>query len=261
MVRPLAIRLSCIYVRCQMRKYYVLLFCLFALSMGALTGCGVIDAVFMRPPEETALDLLQAGDAAMQEGDYDEAVSYFSKLKDRYPFSPYASEAELRLADAYFEDERFAAAENAYKEFESLHPGHEDIAYVLYRIGLSNFRQFKSIDLPQDNVTEALRYFRRVAQAYPQESVAEQAEKYIRKCLRFQAEHEIFVADFYWRTERYRSAWKRYSYIIDEFPMFDDVQEYVQSRSRWAYFLYKRQEAESKRIAEHGSWKQLFDWL
>lgn len=235
---------------------WIIVFC-----AGALSGCGVIDAVFLKPPQDTALELLQAGNTAMEEEDYDQAISYYTKLKDQYPFSPYTSQAELHLADAYFQDRRYAAAENAYKEFESLHPGHEDIAYVLFRIGLSNFKQFKSIDLPQDNVTEAMQYFHRVAEAYPQEPIAENARDYARKCYRFQAEHEIFVADFYWRTERYISAWKRYSYVVANFPMFDDIQEYAQTRSRLAYFMYQRQRSEEERVAQHGSWKQLFDWL
>ncbi|MFW5819156.1 MAG: outer membrane protein assembly factor BamD [Desulfovermiculus sp.] len=238
-------------------SFFLVLF----LGIGALSGCGVIDAVFLKPPQDTALELLQAGNSAMGQEDYKQAISYYTKLKDRYPFSPYTAQAELRLADAYFLDKRYAAAENAYKEFESLHPGHEDIAYVLFRIGLSNYKQFKSIDLPQDNVTEALQYFNRVAEAYPQESIAEEAKKYARKCHRFRAEHELFVADFYWRTKRYLSAWKRYSYVAENFPMFDDIQEYAKSRVGLAYLLYQRKAAEEERIAQQGSWKQLFDWL
>ncbi|MFW5899880.1 MAG: outer membrane protein assembly factor BamD, partial [Desulfovermiculus sp.] len=125
-------------------SFFLVLF----LGIGTLSGCGVIDAVFLKPPQDTALELLQAGNSAMGQEDYKQAISYYTKLKDRYPFSPYTAQAELRLADAYFLDKRYAAAENAYKEFESLHPGHEDIAYVLFRIGLSNYKQFKSIDLP-----------------------------------------------------------------------------------------------------------------
>ena len=226
-----------------------------------LAGCGVIDTLFLQPPQDTALELLQAGDMAMQEQDYDEAISLYTKLKDRYPFSPYSAQAEMRLADAYFLDERYAAAENAYKEFESLHPGHDDIAYVLFQIGLSNFKQFKSIDLPQDKVTEALQYFNRVARTYPQAPVAAEAEEYAKKCLRFQAEHEIFVADFYWRTERYLSAWKRYDFVHQKFPMFEDIHGYAGERSALSYFLYQRQMSEQERMDLQGSWKQLFEWL
>jgi outer membrane protein assembly factor BamD len=244
----------------MIKRYWSILY-IFVFCVGALSGCGVIDALFLKPPQDTALELLQAGNMAMEEKDYDQAISYYTRLKDQYPFSPYTSQAELRLADAYFQDKRYAAAENAYKEFESLHPGHDDIAYVLFRIGLSNFNQFKSIDLPQDNVTEAMQYFQRVVEAYPSAPITEKASEYVRKCLRFQAEHEIFVADFYWRTERYLSAWKRYEYVLEHFPMFEDIQEYATTRNRLAYFMYQRQSAESERVAQYGSWKQLFDWL
>ncbi|MDZ7759701.1 MAG: outer membrane protein assembly factor BamD [Desulfovermiculus sp.] len=243
------------------RRWFGPWFLTLVLSLGLLSGCGVIDTVFLKPPQDTALELLQAGDAAMQEDSYGQAIKYYTKLKDRYPFSPYTAQAELGLADAYFQDREYVAAENTYKEFESLHPGHENIPYVLFRIGLSNFKQFKSIDLPPANVSEALQYFNRVAETYPQRPIADQAREYAQKCLRFQAEHEIFVADFYWRTERYLSAWKRYASVAEEFPMFEDVLKYARSRSKLAYVMFLRQAAEQERISQQGSWKQLFDWL
>ena len=67
----------------------------------------------------------------MSEKNYVDAQQYFSKLKDRFPFSPYALKAELALADAYYLDEQYLMALDNYKEFEALHPSNENIPYVL----------------------------------------------------------------------------------------------------------------------------------
>jgi outer membrane protein assembly factor BamD len=225
------------------------------------SGCGVIDYYFLTPPEDTARELVEAGNEAMQAKEYGSAIEYYTKLKDRYPFSPFTPEAELKLGDAYFLDEQFRAASETYKEFEALHPRHEAIPYVLFQIGLSGYRQFDTIDLPQQSTTEALEYFRRVVEGYPGTQYAAEAKNYIRKCRRHQAQYEIFVADFYWRTERYEAAWRRYSFVAEEFPELDDIRNYARARGKVAYL--KHQEAASNRSMEeeNGSWKQYFDWL
>lgn len=116
------------------------------------SGCGVIDYFFLSPPEDTAQELAELGNEAMQEKEYGKAIEYFQKLRDRYPFSPFTTAGELSLGDAYFLDEQYRAASETYKEFESLHPRHEAIPYVLLQIGISSYNQFESIDLPQDNI-------------------------------------------------------------------------------------------------------------
>ena len=81
------------------------------------------------------------------------------------------------------------------------------------------------------------------------------------KCRRYQAEHEIFVADFYWRTEKYNSAWKRYEYVVENYQDLPDIVQYARRRGKLAYFLYQKKVSELKRKQEQGSWKQWFDWL
>ncbi|HKI81912.1 MAG TPA: outer membrane protein assembly factor BamD, partial [Pseudodesulfovibrio sp.] len=82
----------------------------------SLSGCIWIDSYFLPPPEDTAQELYEAGMAAMDEKDYGDAQEYFSKLKDRFPFSPFSLKGELALGDAYFLDEDYIHALDSYKE-------------------------------------------------------------------------------------------------------------------------------------------------
>lgn len=97
-----------------------------------LSGCGIIDYFYLPPPEETAQELFETGNDYFQEQNYAKAAIYYSKLKDNFPFSPYAIEAELSLADCYYRDEEWGPAVEAYKESESMHPRHEAMPYVLF---------------------------------------------------------------------------------------------------------------------------------
>ncbi len=114
--------------------------------LALLPGCGIIDYFFLPVPEDTVQEIYENATEAMRDKKYGLAVDYYTKIKDNYPFSPYAIQAELSLADAYFLDEKYQEAAEAYKEFESLHPRHESIPYVLYQIGISEMKMFVSVD-------------------------------------------------------------------------------------------------------------------
>ncbi len=226
-----------------------------------LNGCGIVDYFFLPPPEDTAQELFEGGQDAMKAKDYGDAVEYFTKLKDRYPFSPYTPQAELGLGDALYMDERYSEAADAYSEFEALHPRHEKMPYVLYMMGKSYYKQFKSIDMPQDYVNQAIESLSRLIQTYPQSAYVDEAKTLIVECRRYMAEHEIFVADFYWRIERYGAAWERYRYVAENFKDLPDVEAYATRRAELSWVRHRALSSEEERERVQGSWKDWFDWL
>ncbi|MCM0755816.1 outer membrane protein assembly factor BamD [Desulfovibrio aminophilus] len=228
----------------------------------AFQGCGLIDYYFLPKPEDTAQELFEAGMDAMQEKKYGDAAEYFSKLKDQFPFSPFTLKAEVSLGDAYFLDEKYPEAVNAYKEFESLHPRHEDTPYVLFQIGLSNFNLFKSFDRRMSPIEEALEYFQRVRESYPNSKYAKPAADYVVQCRRKLAEHELYIADFFWRTDQYGPAWNRYRYVVENFQDQPDLRDYARRRAEYAYYEYQKTLTQEERERIEGGWKQwLKKWL
>ncbi|SKA80218.1 Beta-barrel assembly machine subunit BamD [Paucidesulfovibrio gracilis DSM 16080] len=242
----------------EIRPRFFLLVALLTL----LSGCSLIDYYFLPPPEDTAQELYEAGVYAMNDGDYGDAAEYFMKLKDNYPFSPFTPKAEVGLGDAYFLNEQYILAADAYKEFEALHPMHEDTPYVLFQVGMSNFKQFESIDRRQDNIREGIEYFQRVVDGYPDTDFAVQAKQYIHKSRRILAEHELFVADFYWRTEKYGPAWSRYKYVVENYPDLPEIHEYARRRAEYSYYEHQKTLSEEERMRLQESWyKFIRDWL
>ncbi|CCO24396.1 outer membrane protein assembly factor BamD [Maridesulfovibrio hydrothermalis] len=227
----------------------------------SISGCGVIDYYFLPKPEDTAQELYEAGVESMKEKDYSDASEFFSKLKDRYPFSPYTVKAEVSLGDALFLDGKYFDASEAYKEFAALHPGNEEIPYVLYQIGLSNFSLFGSIDRPQTNISEALEYFYRVEEAYPDSEYAKASKEYIVKCRRSLADHELYIADFFWRSAKFGSAWKRYAFVVRNFKDLPAVRKYAMKQAEMSYYEYQKTLSQEEREKLQGSWKELVDWL
>lgn len=244
----------------NLRRIILVAFCAFSLT-APLSGCTIFDAWLLPQPEMTAQDLFEAGNESMLNKRYAWSAHYFKQLKDNFPFSPYVLEAELSLADSYFLDEEWYMAIDAYKEFEAMHPRHSAIPYVLYQIGQSCINSYTSIDRPPTLIHEAMSYYQRLIDSFPGDEYAENAEDKIQECRRILAQYEIFMGDFYFRAERYRSAWMRYQNVLRDYSDILDLAEYATVQSQASYFKQVQEETEKGRRQREGSWRNWFDWL
>ncbi|WP_052507032.1 outer membrane protein assembly factor BamD [Desulfonatronovibrio magnus] len=226
----------------------------------SLTGCTLFQRG-PRPLEDTPWELAQAGTSAMEEERYRQAIRYFSELKDRYPFSPHTPVAEVALGDAYFKAGNYTAAVNAYREFIEMNPRHELTPYALFRTGLANYSKFRTVDRPQGHMVEALEYFHRVKETFPDTPYAEYSSYYIVQSRLRMAEHELFVADFYWRSKKYGAAWQRYEYVLENFEDLPEIIDYARQRSQISYYKFQKEESRNKKHEDQGSWRDWFRWL
>lgn len=244
----------------SMYKIMKRFFCLCAL-FSLLSGCGIIDSIYLPPPEDTAQELFEAGNDSMAAKDYVSAAGYYTKLKDNFPFSPYAIEADLSLADCYFLDEDWGEASEAYKDFESLHPRHEAMPYVLFNIGMANINGYPSIDRPTTQIEEAYSYFKRITESYPGTDYAKSAVEKMVECRKLMAEHELYFGDFFYRMEKYGSALVRYRYILENFQDVTEIVEHAKVKAHAALAKERENSSEKKRESREGSYKDYLKWL
>ncbi len=228
----------------------------------ALCACGssnnfVPDA----DPDATAVALFEDANNSMREKDYVKAAELYTTLKEEYPFSPYTIEAELSLADCYYRDKEWLLAVDAYKEFEAMHPRHQAIPYVLYQIGMANINTYNSVDRPPTRVAEAQAFFTRLRDSYPRHEYAMKASAEIAKCRRILAEYEVYSGDFFFRTENYHAAWRRYIIVVQNFPEIQDLHAYAEKRRHIAYFKYIFSHNEQKRREREDTWHNWLKWL
>jgi outer membrane protein assembly factor BamD len=167
-----------------------------------------------KPPEE----LMRQGLEDMVTGYYETATESFQKVKDRYPYSKFAVEAELKMADALYKRELYDEAFDAYGEFERLHPKNANIPYVIYSKGMCHFDQMDTIDRDQSHTLQAIDELKRLVKKFPKCEYANGARSKIRDCYIELAEHELYVGNFYYRMGEYRAAMGRYRYILENYP-------------------------------------------
>ena len=233
----------------------------FFCALCLLSGCGVIDRVYLPESTDTVQELFESANDAMRDKKYFQAAQSYSRVKDEFPFSPYAVEAELSLGDAYFLGQDYHLAAEAYRDFETLHPRHEAIPYVLYQLGLSLRMGYVSVDRAATDVEEALEYFTRLIQTYPKTEYAQKAREEIFVCRDLLARREAFIADVFWSMGNYQAAWTRYEYILANYPDIADVAGYARIKGEASYIRYREGASEETRREREGSWHSLFRWL
>lgn len=188
-----------------------------------LNGCAVWHSIFGDEENLTPAELMTQGVEEFNDGDFEAAAEIFQKIKDRYPYSKFATRAELKMADAQYEKGLFDEAYDSYTEFEKLHPKNPDVPYVMFQKGMCNFRRVSTIDRDQSYTREAKEDFERLIKMYRKSPYAERARRKVRECYIKLAEHEVYVGDFYFKMGKYRPALDRYLYLIEHYP---DVGQY-----------------------------------
>lgn len=124
------------------------------------------------------------------------------------------------MAEVYFKKETYPEAQSAYQVFKELHPRHEKIDYVTFQIGESIFKQLPTtIDRDLALAPIAMKDFEVLIRDYPKSHYVDEAQKRINEIVDMLAQKELYIADFYFRTEKWQSALVRYEKYLQEFPV------------------------------------------
>ncbi len=190
-----------------------------------LNGCALYDKFFGEEEDRSPSELMDDGTERMEKGWYDEATEIFEKLKDRYPYSEFAVEAELKMAEAFYRNEKYDEAFEAYDEFERLHPKNKNVPYVIYHKGMCHFSQVSTIDRAQAHTLLAKNEFERLVKRFPRSEYANKGRRKTRECYIKLSEYELYVGHYYYKRRKYRAALDRYRYIIENYPDFGQYHE------------------------------------
>jgi len=182
------------------------------LAVALLAGCANV------PLETQPAAIYKEGDELYNSKRFDDAIAQYKKVRDAYASTELSSSAELRIADAYFESERYIEAAAAYSDFRKLHPVHQKAPYALYRMGLANYSQITGTDRDQTPQKNTVIYFEDFLTKYPQSEYAADVRDKLELVKIQQLQYELYVAGFYYRTEKYTSAIKRLEDALVTFP-------------------------------------------
>lgn len=160
------------------------------------------------------------------DGDYDIAITKLGEFKSRFPYSQYAVEAELLIADSQFRLENFEDAAISYSQFAKLHPKHPQLDFALYRVGESYWMLSpEEIDREQEFTHKAIAEWQVLINRLPNSSYSKKAAKLLKEGQQRIAESFEFAAKFYCKQEIYHACAFRSINLAREFPQFKKMRK------------------------------------
>ncbi len=191
----------------------------------------VVSGCAKHKDEKTAEQLDAEGFNYFDDGSYSKAIKAYEKIRDWYPFSKYAKEAVLKIADSHYRMEEYEEAILAYNEFERLHPRDERAPYVIYQIGRCHFDRIETIDRDATATRNALSVFRRLQEQFPESEYSQKAAPHIDICMKNLAAKEMDIGLFYFKAEKYKAAMYRFISVVTNYPGFGfdiKAQDYIE---------------------------------
>ncbi len=149
---------------------------------------------------------------------YTRAIETFQQIIDNYPYSEYSILAELKIADAYFDDGKYEEALSYYRDFADLHPQNEKVPYTIWRSALSYERRKRGSNRDQTATREAIVFLDRLLASHPRSEYTPEAERLWRELQILLAKNVEGIADFYRSRTEFEAAAERYRTLLNEFP-------------------------------------------
>lgn len=125
------------------------------------------------------------------------AIESYRELLDQHPFSEHTEEAELRIAQAQYLNEEYAAAIVSLTDFQRRHPTSPHQPFIGYYLGMCYAKQMGSADRDQTAAQNAHTYFATLANQYPSSPFAQLAREQLSRCRESMASHEMYIANYY----------------------------------------------------------------
>jgi outer membrane protein assembly factor BamD len=124
----------------------------------------------------------------------------------------------MKRAESFFDKESYAEAIVEYKHFLDLHRNHILAPYAQYKIGVSHYKQFRTVDRDPEPLKNAITGFEKLIKEYPASRYEPEAKETILTCKEQLVQRHLMVGEFYFKRGSYLAAAHRYEKIITEFP-------------------------------------------
>jgi len=195
-----------------------------ALAIG-LGGCGSIDKD--ATAKWDADRLYNEARAELNNGSWSKARELYEKLEARCPFGRYAQQAQIEIAYCYYKEGETADAISTTDRFLKLNPTSPRADYVYYLRGLVNFIEpprligslirYRVSERDPKALLESFEAFKELVSRYPKSPYYSDAVlriSFLRDAL---ADHEVRVADYYYRRGAYLAAINRAQAALREY--------------------------------------------
>lgn len=207
-----------------------------------VAGCsGTDEDAYVERPVE---DLYNEAQDLLEDGDARRAGQAFEEVERQHPYSQWTTRAQLMSAFAYYEANAYDEAIAAAERFIELHPGHEDVPYAYYLIGISYYERISDVGRDQKMTEQALAAFDELRRRFPDSEYARDAELKADLARDHLAGKEMSIGRYYLRRGQYVAAINRFRNVVERYQTTTHVAEALHRLTEGYLALGLQQEAQ-----------------
>jgi outer membrane protein assembly factor BamD len=215
-------------------------------AMMLLAGCSsdneAANAEFADRPVE---DLYNEAMDLMEQGTFGQAAAAFEEVDRQHPYSQWATKAQMMAAFAYYEANEYDESVAAAERFIELHPGHPDVPYAYYLVGMCYYEQISDVGRDQEMTQKALDSMGELVRRFPQSDYAKDAQLKIDLARDHLAGKEMEIGRYYLRQQAYVAAINRFRRVVETYQTTTHVPEALHRLTEAYLALGVREEAQS----------------
>jgi outer membrane protein assembly factor BamD len=175
---------------------------------------------------DEAPDLLYSnGIDALEKKNYSTAVKHFEAIEQNYPYSTWATNAQLMDGYTEYRRNNYTEAIAQLDRYIALHPASKDVSYVYYLRALCYYEQVADISRDQKGTQEAMSALQEVVNRFPDSAYGRDARLKIDLCRDHLAGKEMMIGRYYEKQHLYAAAIGRYQRVVDDFQTTNHTAE------------------------------------
>ncbi len=149
-----------------------------------------------------------------EKGKYNKAIPYFSEVVFERN-SIYTPTAQMKLADCYFNQNKFTEARFEYEELIRLFSDYKDIGRAYFQLGICYYNESLSPHYTQEETYKAIAAFETFIEKFPFDKLKKDAIDYIQKCRYKLLMKKYYNGYAYYKLFDYSAALMYFDEIIE----------------------------------------------
>lgn len=193
----------------------------FAVAALLLSSCASsstkTDAAEGSEPTKSVEELYNEAADALDAKEYRRATTLFEEVERQYPYSKWATKAQLMAAFAAYESDSYDEAVLALDRFIELHPGNEDIDYAYYLKALAYYEQISDVARDQEMTEQALMAFDTIITRFPDSQYTRDSKLKRDLTLDHLAGKEMEIGRYYLNRNQINAAINRFRTVVKKY--------------------------------------------
>jgi outer membrane protein assembly factor BamD len=161
----------------------------------------------------------------LENKNYTKAIEGFADVERTYPYSPWATKAQIISAYANFKAEEYNNSIVNLDRFIALHPGNKYVEYAYYLKAMCYYEQISDVARDQSNTVTTLAALKEVIARFPTSPYASDAQGKLDLVLDHLAGKELEIGRFYLGQQKYIAAINRFKEVLNKYQTTSHVPE------------------------------------